>query len=78
MSEEPFTDGIIIGSIFAFLFAIGMAIRQLIVSFKSKYETVAVTEEDASSEKIWNQKDQPPAYIEEEEQQQQDNKPLLA
>jgi hypothetical protein len=50
----------------------------LIVSFKSKYETVAVTEEDASSEKIWNQKDQPPAYIEEEEQQQQDNKPLLA
>lgn len=69
--------GLIIGSIFAFFLAVGLGIRQLILSTRAKYVTVASTEEDSSSEKIWSQKNQPPAYIEDEEQQEEDKKPFL-
>lgn len=68
---------LIVGAICAFFALVGLVIRQFIVSGRTNYEAVDSTRE-ASSEQIWDQKDQPPAYIEEEEQQQEEKKPFLA
>jgi flagellar biosynthesis/type III secretory pathway M-ring protein FliF/YscJ len=72
------TQGLIIGSIVAFFMGIVLAIRQLITSTNSSYETVALTQEQEDSEQIWDKKAQPPAYVEqEEEEQEEEKKPFL-
>lgn len=63
------------GAIATFFLGLVLAVRQVITSTNSKYESVALGQDEEEAE----QKEQPPAYIEQEqEQSQEEKKPFLA
>lgn len=67
------------GAIATFFLGLVLAVRQVITSTNSNYESVAL-DQDEEAEQIWVQKEQPPAYIEQEQEQSQEEekKPFLA
>lgn len=79
-NNQPISNlavGLIVGAICSFLALLGLVVRQFIVSHSCKDYDILQTTIEESSEQIWDQKDQPPAYNE-EEQQQEEKKPFLA
>ncbi|GAA5813755.1 hypothetical protein MFLAVUS_007242 [Mucor flavus] len=69
------SQGLIMGAIATFFLGLVLAVRQVITSTNSKYESVALGQDEEEAE----QKEQPPAYIEQEqEQSQEEKKPFLA
>ncbi|GAA5806366.1 hypothetical protein HPULCUR_011899 [Helicostylum pulchrum] len=73
------SQGLIMGAIATFFLGLVLAVRQVITSTNSNYESVAL-DQDEEAEQIWVQKEQPPAYIEQEQEQSQEEekKPFLA